>query len=68
MGAIIPQIVSGRMDVPKVRETILKEIHSKSWRYISRKHIKPPTGFGGFVRRGLRFAKRVAKKIFGGKA
>lgn len=58
-----PRIISGHMKVPNERDKLLMEIHSKSWKYISRKYIKPPVGLRWFVRRCLGFVKRVLKKI-----
>jgi len=34
-----PRIVSGHMKMPNERDKLLMEIHSKSWKYISRKYI-----------------------------
>ncbi|MGQ9856710.1 MAG: polysaccharide pyruvyl transferase family protein [Fervidobacterium sp.] len=60
------RIVSGYMNIPEEREKILSEMHSKSWKYLERKYIKPPIGIRGVVRRGLRLAKRVVKNILKG--
>ncbi|KHC90362.1 coenzyme F420 hydrogenase/dehydrogenase subunit beta domain-containing protein [Thermotoga sp. Mc24] len=60
-----PRIISGRLEIPKEREQILKALNNKSWKYIARKYIKPPVGLRSIIiRRGLSFAKRMIKKIF----
>lgn len=61
-----PRIISGRLEIPKEREKILRALDNKSWKYITRKYIKPPVGLRSFVRRGLSFAKRAIKKIIKG--
>lgn len=58
-----PRIISGEMKIPNEREQFFKDLDSKSWRYLTRKYIKPPVGLRSFIRRGFRFAKRVFKKI-----
>lgn len=57
-----PRIITGQMKVPEKREEILKNIHTKNWKYIERKYIKPPTGMRGLIRKGINLFKRILKK------
>jgi len=58
-----PRIFSGYMEIPDEREKILSEFTTKSWRYLEKKYIKPPRGVRSFIRRGLRFSRRLLRKF-----
>jgi coenzyme F420-reducing hydrogenase beta subunit len=58
-----PRIISGVMEIPQEREKIFALLNKKSWSYIAKKYIVPPRSLKGYLKRSIKYAKKVLAKI-----